>query len=356
VSLWQNDGAGHFSDVGAAAGLTADTYGFTPIFADITNDGRPDIVSAGDFGTSVVYWNDGDGTFTENDDPAVSDENGRGAAVVDYDHDGDLDWFVSSIWDPDRVAEGNWGITGNRLYRNRGDGTFDDATGLTGVREGYWGWGSCFADFNNDRHPDVFHVNGFQIDQADEFLDDPARLFLARGDDTFEESAEARGIADTGQGRGLLCFDYDRDGDVDVFIANNGAAPKLYRNDGANQASYLAVTLRAPAPNTEAIGARVYVRTKGVIQMRETRAGNNFAGADPAVAHFGLARAKRVKVCVRWPDGSESLHLKVPARQHLTIEQPSAPTTAERRPRPAPSSCCASTGAWSPCFKHAARS
>jgi len=351
VSLWQNDGSGHFTDVTFLAGLTAETNAFAPIFADVTNDGRLDIVSSGDFGTSVVYWSNGDGTFTQSDDPALTDENGMGSTVMDYDNDGDLDWFVSSIWDPNGVAEGYWGVTGNRLYRNRGDGVFDDVTDEAGVRQGYWGWGSCFADFDNNGRPDIFHVNGAQLDQATEFLADPARLFLARRKGKFEESAAAKGIADTGQGRGILCFDYDGDGDLDVFIANNGGPPKLYRNDGGNEGAYLDVALRGAAPNTEAIGGRVYVRARAT-QMREIRAGNNFEGADPAVAHFGLKKAKRAKVCVRWPDGTETLQEDVTTRQYLTIQQPAPPpSSAARRPRPTPSSCCASRGAWKRCFK-----
>ena len=216
VSLWQNDGSGHFTDVTFLAGLTAETNAFAPIFADVTNDGRLDIVSSG----------------------------------------GDLDWFVSSIWDPNGVAEGYWGVTGNRLYRNRGDGVFDDVTDEAGVRQGYWGWGSCFADFDNNGRPDIFHVNGAQLDQATEFLADPARLFLARRKGKFEESAAAKGIADTGQGRGILCFDYDGDGDLDVFIANNGGPPKLYRNDGGNEAPistwHCAGPPRTPRPSVGA--------------------------------------------------------------------------------------------------------
>ena len=78
-----------------------------------------------------------------------------GSAIGDYDGDGDLDWFVSSIFDGDGVAEGDWGTTGNRLYRNRGDGSFEDATSAAGVRDANWGWGASFADFDNDGRLDL---------------------------------------------------------------------------------------------------------------------------------------------------------------------------------------------------------
>jgi len=94
---------------------------------------------ASDFGTSKVLINQQNGTFSDETTGVISDENGMGAAVGDYDNDGDLDWFVTSIFDPDGAADGNWGITGNRLYRNQGDGTFEDATDEAGVRHGFWG-------------------------------------------------------------------------------------------------------------------------------------------------------------------------------------------------------------------------
>jgi len=329
--LFQNDGSGVFTDASETAGLAglidAD---FTPNFADINNDSWPDLLIAGDFGNSHVFLNNQDGTFTDATDPLViTDENGMGAAIGDYDNDGDLDWFVSSIYDPNGVAEANWGITGNRLYRNKGDGTFEDATDEAGVREGFWGWGSCFADFNNDGQLDLYHVNGFILPDvtnlnAQEFHDDPARLFVSNGDATFTERSSEVGLMDTGQGRGIVCFDYDRDGDLDVFIANNQQAPTLYRNDGGNDLHFLNIRLKGAAPNSEAIGARIYLTAGGIIQMRELRAGSNFVSQDPVESHFGLGSSTIVdEVRVVWPNGESSTMQNVVADQHLILLHPS---------------------------------
>ncbi len=330
ITMWKNDGQGHFTDVSLAAGLGGvQTMGFTPIFADITDDGWPDLLVAGDFSSSRVLINDGDGTFTLRSDPAITDENGMGASVVDYDGDGRLDWFVSSIWDPNQVAEGNWGVTGNRLYRNTGGGVFADVTTTTGVREGYWGWGSCFADFDNDGHVDLFHVNGWPSEAAVEFHADPARLFMGKADATFDEQSGALGPSFTGQGRGVVCFDYDGDGDIDLFLTNNREGTLLFENQGGSTADYLTVALSGRAPNTEAIGARVTVTVGGVSQMREIRIGNNFESADPARAHFGLGTAPTAdEVRVDWTDGTSTVLTGVPARQTLTIVQPPAPPPA----------------------------
>src|SRR5581483_11734839 len=294
---------------------------------------------AADFGASRVLHNRGDGTFDDATDPAVvTDENGMGAAIGDVDEDGDLDWFVSSIWDPSGTAEGNWGVTGNRLYRNAGDGTFADATDAAGVRIGYWGWGSTFADLDDDGHLDLVHVNGWgprDIPDSSEFHADPARVFVSNGDGTFAETAGALGAADTGLGRGVVALDYDRDGDLDLFYSNNSGLPKLLRNDGAGNGS-LAVKLLARGGNREAIGARVFASAGGVAQMRELRAGSNFESQDPAEAHFGLGPAADVdELRVAWPGGTETVLGDVAVGRTVVLNEPRAGDAGCRASAPA---------------------
>ncbi len=359
--LWRNDtgpvedpargAAVTFSPIDFAAGIagayTPDDFSFTPTFTDLDADGWPDLLVTGDFGTSRIFHNLGTGagasvSFEVVAGTVITDENGMGAAVGDYDNDGDLDWFVSSIWDPDGIPEGNWGVTGNRLYRNLGATfEFEDATDQAGVRQGYWGWGSCFADFNNDGYLDLFHTNGFQAPGATEFHRDPARLFVsngavsngAGGTVTFDQRAVELGVADDGQGRGVVCFDYDRDGDIDLFVANHSGPPLLYRNDGGNQLHYLQLRLRGAASaarNSEAIGARVTVSAGGIRQLREIRAGSNYVSQNPAEAHFGLGAAEQVdELLIRWPDGEIQVITEVAADQLLEIEQGFVPPVVD---------------------------
>ncbi|MCH8028842.1 MAG: CRTAC1 family protein [Candidatus Dadabacteria bacterium] len=327
--LLRNNGDGTFTDVTSEAGLppftVATINSFTPNFADINNDGWPDLLIAADFGKSRVFINQQDGTFTDATTPVISDENGMGASVGDYDNDGDLDWFVTSIFDDDGVAEGNWGVTGNRLYRNTGDGTFEDATDEAGVRNGYWGWASCFADFNNDGFLDIFHVNGFPQEDPD-FVNDPSVLFISNGDGTFTEMAKELGLDDTGQGRGVVCFDYDRDGDIDIFIANNQQPPRLYRNDGGNSNNFLNIKLIGLPPNTESIGARIFLTLAGETQMRELRAGSNFESQNPVEVNFGLGSATLVEmISIKWLDGATIVLGDVAANQFLEIPHPNLP-------------------------------
>jgi enediyne biosynthesis protein E4 len=309
--LFRNNGAGMFAPADLASGLNAQfstpfDHSFTPNFADLDGDGRLDLLYTGDFSSSRVFHQQAGGVFSNVTTAVISDENGMGAAVADFDNDGDLDWFVSAIFDPGTPV-GNWGTSGNRLYRNDGSGSFTDVTTAAGVRDGGWGWGSCFADFNADGWLDLYMVNGMLGPQATLFNNDPARLFMANGDGSFSEHASDLGVADTGQGRGIVCADFDRDGDVDIFVQNGYGTTRLFRNDMVGATRTLTVSLDGAAENRSGIGARVWLQGEMGTQMREISAGNNFLSSNPAEAIFGLGASDRYSaVRVRWPDGRES--------------------------------------------------
>ena len=327
--LWRNLGSGRFACADASAGLDSlvrrpTDFTFTGNFADIDGDERQDLLVSSDFGTSRVFLQDASGRFDDATGPEITDENGMGAAVGDIDGDGDLDWFVSSVWDPDGIAEGGWGLSGNRLYRNRGDGTFEDATDAAGVRHGYWGWGATFTDLDLDGALDLVHVNGWPSGSP-EFHFDPSRMFAGDGHGGFVDRSTEWDFADSAQGRGIVAFDYDRDGDIDLFIANHGARPALWINMGAI-GRWLSVELVGRGENPGAVGARIELTVNGVTQVRLVRAGTNFMSQDPLEAHFGLGQAVRAeRLLVLWPDGTRSTLEGVAADQRVVVVEP-APT------------------------------
>jgi len=313
--LWRNDGAGHFDDVTTAAGLpvlgrsldvglpVAD-FSFAPTFVDLDDDGALDLLVTSDFETSRVLLGTGAGTFIDVTGPEITDENGMGSAVADFDGDGILDWFVSSVWDPDQVAEGRWGVTGNRLYRGLGGGAFADVTDAAGVRNGGWGWGSSAGDFDLDGRLDIVHVNGWRAEASDEFLADVTRLFLQSAGGAFVEQGAARGLGSS-QGRGVVVFDYDRDGDLDLYVANNGEMGRLYRNDGLPARGWLTVRLDGAGPNPFGVGARIFAHAGSRTQRRDLFAGSSYVSQNPLEAHFGFGKATVAdEVRVEWPGGA----------------------------------------------------
>jgi hypothetical protein len=347
-SLWRNNGDGTFVNVSADAGLDAliedadassqlgnqgdapKIYTFTPNLSDIDGDGDPDLLFAADFRSSQVFRNDGAGFFTRiTNRDVIKDQAGMGASVGDYDNDGDMDWFVTSIW------EENTTFIGNRLYRNDGTGNFEDVTDAAGVANGSWGWGSCFADFDNDGNLDIFQVNGWRgtsgqsevgtgTDGQGEqpFGSDKIRLFHAQGDGTFVESADGFGLDATGQGRSVACFDADRDGNLDIALTQNEETQLVfYRNDTDNDNHYLTIKLEGTGGNPYGIGAWISAETAAGTQVRELGGHNNFASHDPLEVHFGLGEATVVDVVVRWPDGSASRRDGLAADRVLTIAQ-----------------------------------
>ncbi|RZU46900.1 cytochrome c peroxidase [Fluviicoccus keumensis] len=356
--LRENMGDWKFSSRDASKGLVglvnSNDFSFSPNFADINNDGKLDILFTGDFKNSQVFINNGNG-FTRTTDPTViTDENGMGAAVGDFDNDGDLDWFVGSIYGSKTPSIPVYGITGNRMYRNDGKGGLTDVTDSAGVRDGGWAWGTCAADFDNDGDLDIFQVNGYILpDQVvdyllatfpgkeDEsrlrelqniysvFLNDTSRLFINNGAGVFTEEAAAWGLDDTRQGRGISCLDVDRDGDIDIVTANHLDKPSLRLNQvaGRPDSHFLQVRLVGISPNTEALGARVYITVGGKTQMREVSLGSNYLGNNPAEVHFGTGTSTRIdELKIVWPGGSKTTVMTgVDADRFLVIGHPDIP-------------------------------
>ena len=335
--LWRNDStreAIRFVSVSVEVGLSPSIQNlsdlrarqseqdatFAPSFAHLNDDRYPDIVMVADYNRSQVFINNGDGTFTNvTDVDVITDTNGMGNALGDYDDDGDLDWFVTSIWRSILANRPN----GNRLYRNDG-GTFTDVTADAGVADGGWGWATCFVDFENDGDLDLYHTNGWEFERQENFYMDASRAFVSHGDGTFTNQASSIGLADEGQGRGVVCADFDNDGDTDIFLWSkddeNGG--RLFRNDSAGN-NFVTVKLNGLPPNTQAAGARIRATIGETTRMREIILGSNFISQNPADQIFGLGQATQVdSLVIEWPDGEVTDFGIVQGNRHLVIDHP----------------------------------
>jgi hypothetical protein len=308
--LYVNDGNGSFDDMTVAAGLTTPTASFTPAFADVDLDGWQDILIAGDFNSSVFYHNQGNGTFKEQTHPAGlgTDENGMGSSVADFDNDGDLDWFVSSIYDAlecENQSVCPWRISGNRLYLNDGRGVFVDGTDAWGVRDGGWGWGASSLDFDNDGDLDLILANGMSFDTTDadsQFNNAVMRLWENDGGSMTDVGVEL-GVLAIGETRGVVVFDYDKDGDQDFYVVNNNRKPFLFENIGAESGHWFRVRLEGTRGNKDGVGAIVRLTaTDGRVQTHHFGNNSNYNSHNEPTIHFGLGEATGVAALeVEWP-------------------------------------------------------
>lgn len=287
------------------------TPGYSPGFVDFDDDGWPDLTWVADWGNSRLFWNDGDGTFTDGTLSAGVglERAGMGSTQDDFDRDGKIDWLATSIFG--RVDEIPFGVS-NQLYLNRGDRTFENATMASGIADGGFSWAASGFDFDNDGDVDVVQTNGLIVPGHPEEIPwqtDQTRLFENVGYGVFYEVATAFGILDAGNGKGLLTFDFDRDGDLDVFLTQHAGPPILYENDGGDALPWVQITLAGSVSNRDGIGAVVTIIPDEAAPLNAQTAhllGNsNFAAQDELLLHFGLGAhdGDVDRARVEWPSG-----------------------------------------------------
>ena len=371
-AFWHNNGGQQISpydskvQVGAGNGLNQN-YQFSPSFADIDGDGWQDLLIAADFLTTVDLQNVANtNTATQaavprvysnvTDTSVIKDQNGMGSALGDFFNDGMIEWFVSDVYAT--TPQTNVGILGNHLYHNTstpGHISFQDVTAKAGVANAAWAWGSCAADFNNDGFLDILVVNGmgpmpanvsqifnsefsftssFLTPTFNTFSGSTIRLFMNNGDGTFTEQSASWLVNAPVQGRGVTCFDFDRDGDVDVAMVDQSVGIKFFENHSGAGAGHHFLNIRVVgnSPNTDALGAKVYVTAdlngNGSIdsnetQMRVSAANSNFNSQNLPDLHFGLGKAATAtQVRIVWPDGLVQTFANVAANQFLIYKQP----------------------------------
>jgi hypothetical protein len=322
-----------FAGVDLLEGTRATRTSYTSSFCDLNGDGFPELFVVGDFGTSRLFANQGDGTFIDATIAARvgGDENGMGSALGDFDGDGDIDWFVTGIFDPDYQCDGvecGWGTSGNRLYRNEGNSGFTDATDAAGVRDGGWGWASEFFDYDNDGDLDLVMTNGvdFANAAAARFRRDRMRLWRNDGDGTFTDVAPGAGLDAIEDGRALVVLDYDADGDQDLLVVQHEGRPRLYRNDGGSAQSWVRVRLIGRRSNRDAIGARLLLRRTQAEPglLRQVSGGNAFLSESERTVQFGLGayEGRVFELRIEWPSGQTQVLRDLSPDQVLVIEEP----------------------------------
>jgi enediyne biosynthesis protein E4 len=309
--LYHNRGDGTFQDVTRKAQIdkTNGHYALSVSTLDYDQDGWPDIFVACDSTPSILYHNNKDGTFT---DTAVSagaafnedgkEQAGMGSTIGDYNGDGHLDIFKTNFSDDTST-----------LYRNNGDGTFDDTTfaaGL-GLHTQYLGWGTMFFDADNDGWPDLILVNGHVYPEVDKqhlgsSYEEPRIFYRNNGNGTFSDlsSSAGPGITTPSSSRGLAIGDFWNKGKLSVVVSNMNAPPSLLVNQAKNANHWVAIKTEGVKSNRDGLGARIRLKAGSRVLVDEVRSGSSYISNSDRRVHFGLNGGTHIDwLEIRWPSG-----------------------------------------------------
>jgi len=310
-TLYRNEGDGTFKDITREAGLiNEDGKGLGLVLADFNNDGWTDIFIANDGVRNFYYRNRGDGTFEDltyvsglgyNEDGRA--EAGMGTDTCDYDGDGLLDIFVTHL---------DYEL--NRLYRNLGNHRFEDYTERAGLSSGlnlFSGFGTRFADIDQDGWPDLIVINGHILDNI--YLFHPQVTYAEEGHIYYNRQGSFQNISkQVGEplgsrrvGRGLALGDYDNDGDMDLLISNNGAEGELLRNDSSRN-HWLGLRLLGRQSNRDAVGTRVTLSYGKNRRVDQLKGGTSYLSSSDPRLFFGLGSQTKVdQLEIHWPGGAK---------------------------------------------------
>lgn len=317
--LLKNEGGKSFENVYDDYALGHKGFGFGGVFTDFDNDQDQDLLVNQDFGYKAVpnflYQNEYPNEHFEDASKQTEMDlkiNAMGAAVGDYNGDGWMDYYITNI-------------KFNMLMENQGNGRpFEDKAKELGTYNLAISWGANFADFDHDQDLDLFVSNG----DLNPNCTPMGNFYFDNNDNTYTEKGRELGINDYGIGRGSVIFDMDNDGDMDLLVVNQkpilnypiASTTRLFRNDIAT-GNWLKVALKGVQAESNGIGSRVTVITKGKRLIREIDGGgSSHLSQNSVIAHFGLgANTKVDSVIVDWTGGNTQVLTNVETYQQLQI-------------------------------------
>jgi tetratricopeptide (TPR) repeat protein len=386
--LFHNEGAHQFVETTEATGMNADNnrYSFSCAWGNAGPYGLPDLFVANDFGSSQLYRNHGNGTFSVVSSEANVEGVGAGMSCCwcDYDNDGHQDIYVPSMWEaagqrvssqkqfhesaPANIRElYRRHARGNALYRNQGAGRFENVGQQAGVAMGRWSWGSDFFDFDHDGFSDLYVANGYisepdredlasffwrqivarspedatpsvryergwnainELVRSDHTWHGYARnvFFLNLGNGVFAEASGAAGLDFAEDSRSFALADIDHDGRLEVILKNRNAPQiRVLYNSMKTIGASISFHLRGRKSNRDAIGTAITLETPGLTQTKYLQAGSGFLSQHSKEVSFGIGDAGKVtRVVVRWPSGIDQTFQDLPAGHRIAIEEGSA--------------------------------
>jgi hypothetical protein len=328
-TVYRNNGDGTFTDVSEASGVGAHAgWGMGIVCADYDNDRDTDVFIGNDVAENFLFQNNGTGQFEEVGlisgtayDFHGDEQGSMGVDCGDFDNDGRLDFYVTSY--QKQLAS---------LYRNLGEGRFEDVTLKTGAGQRTLPnvtWGNGFVDFDNDGFRDLFIACGHLQDNVEKY-DGTAtyyeqNLLLANnGDGRFVDVTDTSGdgMQVVLSSRGAAFDDLDNDGDVDVVILNSRREPTLLRNDSPSQGHWLQVVLQGRQTNRDGVGAHVILKAGDLELLDEVHSGRGYQSHYGSRLHFGLgSRTRADRLEVRWIGGPVDVFEDIEVDQMISLTE-----------------------------------
>lgn len=318
--LYRQNDDGTFTEVTREAGLyypDSKCMGLT-VF-DYDDDGDLDLFQGNDHQKNFLFRNHGGGQFTEVAEASGVAVNDQGiptgsmhGTIGDVDNDGYIDLLVGDL---------RYGA----LYRNLGNGIFEDITvesGVAGAFDGKGAWAAALFDFDNDGDLDIFSANGI----AEELILTKPLLLENNGDGYFANTGPSYSeyFKTVRSGRGAAVLDVDNDGDLDIIVSHVDlkATAVLLRNDGGNRNHWIGITLCGKHGPISALGAKVELHAGNRTQLRVNQWATSYLSSHDPRIHFGIGEQKNIrKLFVHWPDGTCGEFRDIPADQYITIHQ-----------------------------------
>ncbi|HTZ58838.1 MAG TPA: tetratricopeptide repeat protein [Acidobacteriaceae bacterium] len=404
--LLHNEGNATFVDQTETAGLNIENnrYSFACAWGQSDAGGMPDLYVANDFGRANLYRNNGNGTFTAISGQAHVDDVGAGMSATwsDFNNDGKPDIYAANMWSSagqrvsgqkhfqERASEEIRALyqqhaRGNSLYRNQGNGKFENISQQAGVEMGRWSWCSDFWDFDHDGYPDLYIANGYisasdKNDLASFFwrqvvakspqdstpspayehgwnaLNELIRsdgswsgyernvMFANNRDGTFTEVSGAVGLDFPEDSRSFALADLDHDGRLEIILKNRNAPQlRILHNGMKDLGSSVAFRLRGKTSNRDAIGSAITVEVGTLRQTKYLQAGSGFLAQHTKEVLFGVGKPEdKITVTVRWPSGLTQKFERIPVDRRIEIVEGSAEFVA--KPFVAPPAAWAGAG------------
>jgi len=326
--LYRNNGDGTFTDVSEQSHISKYVgKGMGLAFADYDNDGFTDIFVSNDTFENYLLHNNRDGTFTNVALLAGIAYNafgnaiaGMGADFRDIDNDGKPDIFETAMFGE-----------GFPLYKNLGDGQFQDVTataGLSALTSRSTAWGVGVFDFDNDGNKDLFTANSDILDNSMELAHRPYplpnRVFRNKGGLAFEDLSSKAGASFSvpAPHRGAAFGDLNNDGKIDVAVTVLNGAPEIWMNRSSNANHWIILKLVGVKSNRDGLGTKVRVKTSLGSQFNQATTAGSYNSSSDKRVHFGLGSAGVIDTIeLTWPSGVKQVLKKVKADQVLTVTE-----------------------------------